>query len=957
MRRAKAQIAIVGSLFLLAALLAGCGTSGREGQIGVGGQGAAPVQKGDPEIPPASGYAGSQTCSTCHPGQFLGWSKSLHNAPLKTVAELGDKIFVNDADGNGTNDFKDGLDLSTNPNFSIFGTNAPILSYAGGKYFITIGAVSYEVQRTQGGNGLWKQRYHTKIGRSYYILPVQYNEKTKEYVQYNANRWYDGSNLPRYTAAYGTDALVAQFDAARGAGFGTLQSWEINCAGCHQTGLVVKAETTNYGGTDVEEAVSGYSELNIGCESCHGPGAAHAASRNPADIINPDNFQALGVTGLRLADQVCGACHSRGHGSGMLLGKDTEYPSRDDGFGGIQLPLPGESVVDNSAGTPYVVLKYPPNSAYWDINPAPLGQTKADKTSWYNNWYNGFGWTYNFPTYTASKQHHQQWTDLEQGPHSADKAASDQVTCFSCHDPHLGSGEHQVRETVVEDGLTIKTENDNDTLCLSCHSEGDPFTGITKADVQAYGNGATVDEVAEWVTGHTQHSFAPSASGNNAASRCSGCHMPKTAKSAINNDIHNHTFLIIEPEVSMTTGDAPGVRNSCEPCHVAGDTRIDPTGTLTGDAFLAALQEKFEAELQAPNNGAATLDGVADASYGPPLTMPLAEGIDNTDAAGNVVGCVQCHSLAGSTETVTLRATHDGTNLYIFAQWNDNTASFTRGGAWIFNPVDNTFSTIGGQSEDRIAFYWPIGSPTGDVYGGNCMKKCHTTDVHPGEGLEDEAYLATGTADMWHGKGARYWPALGATGTGLTVDPATSQVTAGVVTMDGYMDDKNIGPWSAGNAPDGGRYGDSGSGAESRNRNAAKTGPLYIETNPTDFMDAMTLTQAEVTGGQTIVADPDDPAFNPAAVAAAWANYVALNAVIPERILKTPAGSRADLRSFARWENGVWTIEIMRALDTGNTDDVAFAAGGNKYKFGVAVMDNGGGDVHKVTRKIKLVVQ
>lgn len=960
MRGAKSQIAFIGTLMVVAALVAGCGTSGkREGQIGTGGTSALPVQTGDPALAAAPGYTGSTTCSACHPNQFVGWSKSLHNAPLKTVAELGDKIFVNDADSNGVNDFKDGLDLSTNPNFSVFGANAPVLSFAGGKYFITIGGVSFEVQRTQGGNGLWKQRYHTRIGRSYYILPVQYNEKTREYVQYNASHWYDGSNLPRYTAAYGTDALVVQFGALGATGTnGTQRSWENRCAGCHQTGLVTRAETTTYGTDDVEEAVTGYSELNIGCEACHGPGAAHATSRNPGDIINPDNFKALGVTGLRLANQVCGACHSRGEGNATILSGasplDLEYPARFVS-GSLQFPLPGESVIDNSAGNPFTILNT--SSAYYGPG-APTGQTEPDAASWYNNWYNGATWTYNFPTYVASKQHHQQWTDLEQGPHSADKAISDQVTCFSCHDPHQAAGDHQVKDTIVEDGLTIKTENDNDSLCLACHSEEGPFGGITKADVQAYGNGGNVPEIAEWVTGHTQHTFAPTASGKNAASRCSGCHMPKTAKSAINNDIHNHTFLAIEPEVSMTTGDAPGVRNSCEPCHVAGDTRIDPTGTLTGDAFLAALQQKLDPELSAPLSGSAlTLDGTADAAYGPAITLPLGEGMEDTDASGNILGCVQCHSLTGSTVTVTLRAAHTATDLYVFAQWNDNTASFTRGGAWIFNPVDNTWSTIGGQSEDRIAFYWPIGSPTGDPFGGNCMKKCHTTDTSGVNGLGDEVFLATGSADMWHSKAARSWPRIAATGSGLTVDPASHQVTAGTVSMDGYLDDKNVGQWSGTNGVDGGRYPDAGTGIDSRNRNGAKNAPLYIETNPTDFMDAMILTKDEIDGGQTITADPTNPAFDPAAVAAAWANYVALKAVVPERFLKDPTGSRVDLRSFAKWDNGVWTVEIRRALDTGNADDVAFAAGGNKYKFGVAVMDNGGGDAHKTSRRIKLVVE
>ena len=64
------------------------------------------------EAAAAAGYAGSKACSTCHPREYTGWSKSLHNFPLKTVAELGDGIFANDANGNGQDDFKDTLDFN-----------------------------------------------------------------------------------------------------------------------------------------------------------------------------------------------------------------------------------------------------------------------------------------------------------------------------------------------------------------------------------------------------------------------------------------------------------------------------------------------------------------------------------------------------------------------------------------------------------------------------------------------------------------------------------------------------------------------------------------------------------------------------------------------------------------------------------------------------------------------------
>ena len=601
MRRFERLIALSGTLLLFAALVAGCGSSGsREGQVGTSQTSSVVVQKGDNVIAGASGYVGSAACASCHPTQFAGWGKSLHNAPLKTVAELGAGIFVNDANNNGVNDFKEGLDFNDASTDNIIDStlkglrpNAPVLSYAGGKFFMKLGAVTYEVQRTQGGNGFWKQRYHTRIGKSYYILPVQYNEKAKQYVNYNPANWYSGST-PLLTQPYGSNALVVEMATLNTPATkkGASVSWENRCAGCHQTGLTLQAQTTNYGGTDVVEAVTGYSELNIGCESCHGPGAAHVASRNPADIINPDNFKVLGVAGLRQANMVCGRCHSRGEGNFTLAGMnlDTEYYARSI-FGQVRFPVPGDNFIDNSAGNPFAILNT--SSAYYGAG-APTGQRPdATAASWYTNWYNGFGFTYNFPTYVAAKQHHQQWTDMEQGPHGTDQSFD--VTCWSCHDPHAPAGSHQIRETIVEDGVTIRTQNDDDSLCLACHAGFGDFAGLTKAQIATIASGNPDPAVATAVSAHTKHSFNPTASGIQAASRCSGCHMPKTAKSAINNDIHNHTFLIIKPSLSKTTsGGTAGVRNACDSCHAVGDLRIDPSGTLTGDAYLDALQGKYD---------------------------------------------------------------------------------------------------------------------------------------------------------------------------------------------------------------------------------------------------------------------------------------------------------------------------------------------------------------------------
>jgi hypothetical protein len=693
MKRLGTHFTVLASLLLLASLIAGCGSGNREGTIGPDVALTGTVQKGDPALASAAGYIGSEACKNCHPTQFTGWSKSLHNFPLKTVAELGDAIFVNDADGNGQDDFKDTLDFNNSATDSLIeananGTalknsrpNAPILKIVNGKHIISIAGVEFEIQRTQGGNGLWKQRYQTKVGKSYYISPVQYNEISKKYEAYNASHWYSGTpaNTPRYTQAYGTDALVAQFGALNTTAtkLGTARSWENRCSGCHQTGLTLDSQTQAYAGDNVTEVVSGYVELNIGCEACHGPGAQHVnSSGNPAFITNPANLERLGVGGIRLADQVCGNCHQRGEGRATLAGMslNTEFPARLVG-GVLAFPFPGESSIDNSAGNPFVILNT--TTAYYGAFPSAFkANGTRDIFSDYRNWYLG----YNFPIYIASLQHHQAWTDLEQGPHGPDKATD--TTCFGCHDPHEGKGDHQVKDSITRNGVTFATQNDDNSLCLACHHD---FFGLTAGDVKT--NPAAVETaVVRHIGEEAQMAQAPYNPAGTGVGRCSKCHMPKTASSAIRTtfglglqegDIHNHTFNIIWPSVNVVAHDNGQLKingtpqfvgaargdamvNSCygtTPCH-----SNDP-GSVKYIKNLTEWSRSKHADFTSEPFRHFDIDGSISAScakchskYG--YVDFVKDGVVNAAAKlGSKISCAACHSEDGDGTTRYARRT------------------------------------------------------------------------------------------------------------------------------------------------------------------------------------------------------------------------------------------------------------------------------------------------------------
>lgn len=65
-----------------------------------------------------------------------------------------------------------------------------------------------------------------------------------------------------------------------------------------------------------------------------------------------------------------------------------------------------------------------------------------------------------------------------------------------------------------------------------------------------------------------------------------------------------------------------------------------------------------------------------------------------------------------------------------------------------------------------------------------------------------------------------------------------------------------------------------------------------------------------------------------------------------------PSGSAADIRAKGRWENGRWTVEFMRALNTGHLDDTAFETK-KTYAMAVAVQDRTG-DMDKASSVVQL---
>lgn len=277
----------------------------------------------------------------------------------------------------------------------------------------------HDVVLTYGG-GLHKQRYLTKIGNSIYVLPLQYNPQGSDssadsgrtiWVEYNtvSNGWWDVA----------TSTLTLP-DAAK-----KYKSFDVFCAGCHFTGYSV---TENLNGEFVSSAVADANgemhpvagtkmEMNIGCESCHGPGSEHQAAGGLGKfIVTPKN-----ITPEREV-MICGSCHTRGDSKGTAGTHGTVEALLDVN---LKQMKPGASRADFLANN----------------------TTRNDASAADGMWADG----------KHSKKHHQQYTDFIQTKKYRNGTAL--KTCANCHDVHApGTDKHQLSGT-----------SDN-SLCISCHT-------------------------------------------------------------------------------------------------------------------------------------------------------------------------------------------------------------------------------------------------------------------------------------------------------------------------------------------------------------------------------------------------------------------------------------------------------------------------------------------------------
>ncbi len=511
-------------------------------------------------------YIGSEFCLACHPSQ-AGWRETLHASflrrPLTQYSLMPRKGVIADFDANGVDDFLQGLDFNAIDSvFDAYKPNAPVLGVVGGRYTIRIGEVTYPVTFTQAGQGGGSsQRYAVKIpvtdsatglSDSNYFAPLTFIPGSG-WVPNGPGNWYDGSNQPRF----GPETTIA--DLADHGG-----NYSATCVGCHATGIrevgpmaggevsfqgfvAVLSRPDDPGTFDYDG--DGFNDLmNIGCESCHGPGSVHvAAGGDPEYIVNPAN-----LPGPAQVD-VCGRCHSRPH---SVPNGTFDWPY-DDANGVDWTPL---DAVDGVSLTDFFTdasVRWP-DGKHGSITRPYMDFVESSK-----------------PTFPFRM-----------------------VSCSDCHDPHQEAQRHQIRDHVIEDGIRIDTAVEDNTLCLACHAGHGDFEELNAQTIADIEEEANRDAVARAVSAHSNHPYGPERSMGLA--NCIDCHMPLTYGFGAASG-RSHTFEAIAPHKTLEFQEQGGMPNSCaQSCHNervnSFGLRLDPNpdNKVWDEPFDRSLAEELQ---------------------------------------------------------------------------------------------------------------------------------------------------------------------------------------------------------------------------------------------------------------------------------------------------------------------------------------------------------------------------
>ena len=234
---------------------------------------ALPVEPAMPDT--TAGFVGSEACKECHKPEYDKWSQSHHRWAM---APANEKSVRGDFD---------------EPVFNHFGQTSRFYR-RDGRYFVQTAGIDgqpaeFEITHTFGWYPLQQYLIPFPGGRMQ-CLPIAWDV--------GQQRWYH---------LYPDEPLDPK-DWLYWTNNG--QNWNGMCAECHSTDLKKGYDHR------ADTYTTTWSEINVGCEACHGPGSDHIAWAQLPEMGRPSvenaalTVQTRGL-GSRQQIELCAPCHSR----------------------------------------------------------------------------------------------------------------------------------------------------------------------------------------------------------------------------------------------------------------------------------------------------------------------------------------------------------------------------------------------------------------------------------------------------------------------------------------------------------------------------------------------------------------------------------------------------------------------------------------------------------------------
>ena len=337
-------------------------------------------------VPVTGQYVGSSACASCHGKEASEWQQSQHHDAMADASE------------------KSVLGNFNSAKFNYAGLTSTFFK-RDGKFFVNTDGrdgklADYEIKYTFGVSPLQQYLVEFPDGRLQ-ALSIAWDSRPK---QEGGQRWFHLYPNERITH---NDELHWTRPA---------QNWNFMCADCHSTNL-----RKNYDPV-ADRFQTQWSEISVGCEACHGPGANHVAWAKSESLPlkkGDKDKRAEAARGLSARlDERRGVTWAQNVATGNSIRSQPRATDREIEVCAQCHARRGQIAEGYEAGKPFFDYYRPA------LLTSPLYYVDGQQR----------GEVYNWGSFLQSKMY------------------ANGVTCSDCHNPHSG-----------------KLRAEGNTLCATCH--------------------------------------------------------------------------------------------------------------------------------------------------------------------------------------------------------------------------------------------------------------------------------------------------------------------------------------------------------------------------------------------------------------------------------------------------------------------------------------------------------